>query len=60
MGRLNEDQKAIVEDLLSGELTLKQLNARRSDARRFNNITLSISLAMVNEVYKYTLKGDNK
>lgn len=56
--KLNERQEILLSKLLSGELTKPQFASMRSNARRSNDITLSIQLAEVFEVYKYKVKNE--
>jgi len=58
MERIQKEQEEMVSKLLNGDMSLQQLNSMRSDARRWRKIEQSISLAIVNELYKYELKGD--
>lgn len=53
---LTQSQEELIEKLLSGELSKKTFADMRSNARRYNNLQLSIELAEVFETYKYRLK----
>jgi len=54
---LDDKQKQMVLDLLSGVITQEQFNAKRSNSRRNNNLERSCELAIVYEVYKQEVKN---
>lgn len=57
---ITQEQRVIVAQLLSGEVTKKQFSAKRSAARRDNKLERSIFLAICFEVYKQEVKDGKK
>ncbi len=55
----SEEMPKVVDELLSGELSLNTFNARRSNARRENKLVVSAELAVIFEVYKHRKKCGN-
>lgn len=53
---LSEYQIEVLSGLLSGEISRKKLTELRGNARRYRNLSKSIELSTVNEIYKYEEK----
>jgi len=53
---VNEEQQYIIDRLISGSVTKEQFASMRSYARKLGNLSRSIELAVVFEVYKYRIK----
>ena len=56
----DKDKTILVEKLLSGSVSTLKLTEMRSNARRYNNLPLSIALSEVYEIYKYRRKHEKE
>ena len=57
---LSHYQVEVLEGLLSGSISRKKLSELRGNTRRYGNLEKSISLAIINEIYKHEARDDGK
>lgn len=57
---LSPYQVEVLEGLLSGSISRKKLSELRGNTRRYGNLEKSISLAIINEIYKHEVKNGEK